>query len=160
MSSSQLFKPLKVGRNTLSHRVVLPPLTRYRATKKTHVPFAPLVSNYYKQRSSRPRTLLITEATLVSAQSGGDDHVPGIWSESQIAAWKEVCFHHLHTFYNLCTDLGFRSQRPYMPMAHLSTSKCGPLAGAQNPRYSRLKDSLSSLHPPSLCIPRTAPHGR
>jgi NADPH2 dehydrogenase len=35
--SSKLFLPLKVGNNTLQHRLVMAPLTRFRASD-THVP--------------------------------------------------------------------------------------------------------------------------
>ena len=89
MSSSRLFTPLKVGNVTLQHRVVMAPLTRYRSTKKAHVPHD-FVKTYYGQRASTPGTLLITEATLIAPQAGGYDHVPGIWSDDQIAAWQKV----------------------------------------------------------------------
>ncbi|KAF8957177.1 hypothetical protein BDZ97DRAFT_1737829 [Flammula alnicola] len=89
-STSQLFAPIKVGAHILQHRVVLAPLTRYRGTKKDHVPINPLMKTYYSQRSSRPGSLVITEATFISPQAGGYDNVPGIWSDAQIAAWKEI----------------------------------------------------------------------
>jgi NADPH2 dehydrogenase len=37
-----------------------------------------------------PGTLIITEATFISPRGSGYPNVPGIWSEDQIAAWKEV----------------------------------------------------------------------
>ncbi|KAJ7759574.1 hypothetical protein B0H16DRAFT_1313257 [Mycena metata] len=87
--SLKLFEPLKVGNATLQHRVVLAPLTRYKADE-AHVPYLPLVSDYYAQRASKPGTLLITEATFIAARAGGYAHVPGIWSPAQIKAWKSV----------------------------------------------------------------------
>ncbi len=48
------------------------------------------MKEYYSQRSKVPGTLLITEATYIAAEAGGSPHVPGIWSEAQIAAWKQV----------------------------------------------------------------------
>jgi NADPH2 dehydrogenase len=45
---------------------------------------------YYTQRASTPGTLLITEATLVARRAAGRLNVPGIWSEAQIAGWKEI----------------------------------------------------------------------
>ena len=89
-TSSKLFQPIKVGKVALQHRVVLAPLTRFRSSTKEHVPVNPLMKNYYGQRSSRPGSLLITEATFISPQAGGYDRVPGIWNDEQIAAWKEV----------------------------------------------------------------------
>ncbi|KAF8234962.1 FMN-linked oxidoreductase [Tricholoma matsutake] len=87
---SQLFNPIEVGNITLSHRVVLAPLTRYKATKSEHVPISSLVTEYYSQRSRTPGSLLITEATLIAAKAGGEASVPGIWSEEQIRVWKEI----------------------------------------------------------------------
>lgn len=89
-ATPKLFQPIKVGSQTLQHRVVLAPLTRFRSTPKGHVPVNPLMKTYYSQRGSRPGTLLITEATFISPQAGGYDWVPGIWNEEQITAWKEV----------------------------------------------------------------------
>ncbi|KDR78078.1 hypothetical protein GALMADRAFT_138223 [Galerina marginata CBS 339.88] len=90
MSGSRLFEPITVGAKTLQHRVVLAPLTRFRSSRKEHVPTLPLMETYYGQRSSRPGSLLISEATFISAEGGGGDNVPGIWSKDQIAAWKKI----------------------------------------------------------------------
>jgi NADPH2 dehydrogenase len=87
--TSTLFAPLKVGTVELQHRVVLAPLTRYKADD-AHVPYLPLVADYYSQRARKPGTLLITEATFIAARAGGYAHIPGIWSAEQIKAWKVV----------------------------------------------------------------------
>ncbi|KAF8890996.1 hypothetical protein BD779DRAFT_1671122 [Infundibulicybe gibba] len=50
------------------------------------------MKEYYTQRASTPGSLLITEATLIAAQAGGYVNVPGIWSQPQIDAWKQVRF--------------------------------------------------------------------
>ena len=83
-----LFSPIQVGDIKLGHRVVLAPLTRYRASD-AHVP-TDLVVEYYKQRASVPGTLLISEATFISPESSGMPNAPGIWNDAQIAAWKKV----------------------------------------------------------------------
>ncbi|KAK6192980.1 hypothetical protein LQW54_012925 [Pestalotiopsis sp. IQ-011] len=88
MSDSKLFEPLKIGNMTLQHRVVMAPLTRYRANQH-HVPL-PIMKEYYGQRASTPGTLLITEATFVSQRAAGDANVPGIWTRDQIAGWRQV----------------------------------------------------------------------
>ncbi|KAJ7850142.1 hypothetical protein B0H13DRAFT_2401508 [Mycena leptocephala] len=77
---SKLFEPIKVGNVVLQHRVA----------DDAHVPYLPLVAEYYDQRASRPGSLLITEATFIAARAGGTAHVPGIWSPEQITAWKSV----------------------------------------------------------------------
>ncbi|KAJ8487870.1 hypothetical protein ONZ45_g14167 [Pleurotus djamor] len=88
-TTPKLFQPTKVGRLDLQHRIILAPLTRHRATKD-FVPIVPMVAEYYAQRASTPGTLLITEATYVAPEAGGFEHAPGIWSEEQIAAWRQV----------------------------------------------------------------------
>lgn len=87
-AESTLFKPLTVGKHTLSHRLVLAPLTRFRASS-SHVQL-PFVKEYYAQRACVPGTLLITEATFISPRASGYANVPGIWNDEQIAAWKDV----------------------------------------------------------------------
>jgi len=88
VSTPKLFTPIQVGDTTLQHRVVLAPLTRFRA-QKSHV-HNKIAIEYYRQRASSPGSLLITEATFISPQAGGYANVPGIWNEEQIAAWKPV----------------------------------------------------------------------
>ncbi|PIL29738.1 hypothetical protein GSI_08177 [Ganoderma sinense ZZ0214-1] len=83
-----LFSPIQVDDIKLGHRVVLAPLTRYRASD-AHAP-TDLVVEYYKQRASVPGTLLITEATFISPEASGMPNAPGIWNDAQIAAWKKV----------------------------------------------------------------------
>ncbi|KAG6873595.1 hypothetical protein C0995_013968 [Termitomyces sp. Mi166 len=84
-----LFQPVKIGTMTLQHRIVLAPLTRYRASK-SHVPILPLMKEYYSQRSSTPCTLLISEANVIAPQAGGNNNCPGIWSREQASCWKEI----------------------------------------------------------------------
>jgi NADPH2 dehydrogenase len=83
----RLFSSIKIGSTELNHRVVMAPVTRFRSPN--HVP-SNLVAEYYEQRASTEGTLLITEATLISPEAGGYDGVPGIWSEEQVAGWKNV----------------------------------------------------------------------
>ena len=95
-ATSLLFQPTTVGNLKLSHRIVLAPLTRNRANPQ-HV-HGDLAVEYYRQRASVPGTLLITEATTIAPEAGGRPHVPGIWSEEQISAWRKVRFRINHTF--------------------------------------------------------------
>ena len=92
--SSALFTPLKVGRLTLSHRIVLAPMTRSRATKD-HV-HASIGVEYYAQRSSIPGSLLITEATVIHPAAGAYYNTPYIYTDAQVQAWKEVRLVHTH----------------------------------------------------------------
>lgn len=83
-----MFQPLRVGDVTLQSRIVMAPLTRFRADD-AHVPL-PFVAEYYAQRASVPGTLLITEATFIAPVAAGYGNVPGIWNSDQIAGWKKV----------------------------------------------------------------------
>ncbi|KAK8597667.1 hypothetical protein V6N13_095067 [Hibiscus sabdariffa] len=81
-----LFSPYKMGKFNLSHRVVLAPLTRCRALNG--IP-RPALAKYYAQRST-PGGLLISEGAVVSDTAAGFPHVPGIYNEEQVEAWKKV----------------------------------------------------------------------
>ncbi|VDB88740.1 unnamed protein product [Peniophora sp. CBMAI 1063] len=83
-----LFKPTKLGNLLLNHRVVLAPLTRFRADDDSV--HTELAVEYYRQRSSTPGTFLITEATVIAPQAGGYPNAPGIWNNEQVAAWKKI----------------------------------------------------------------------
>lgn len=84
--SIPLLTPYQLGPFTLSHRVVLAPLTRQRSYDCMPQPHAIL---YYSQRAS-PGGLLIAEATGVSPTAQGYPNTPGIWSEEQVEAWKPI----------------------------------------------------------------------
>ncbi|WRX18720.1 NADH:flavin oxidoreductase/NADH oxidase [Theobroma cacao] len=75
-----------MGRFNLSHRIVMPPLTRQRSYNNIPQPHAAL---YYSQRTTKGG-LLITEATVVSESARGYKDTPGIWSKEQVEAWKPI----------------------------------------------------------------------
>ncbi|KAJ4264379.1 hypothetical protein NW762_005577 [Fusarium torreyae] len=65
------------------------PMTRLRADDD-HVPLD-MMLEYYSQRASVPGTLLITEATFISAKSRGrDENAPGIYNEEHIQGWRRI----------------------------------------------------------------------
>ncbi|KAI8387399.1 hypothetical protein BD560DRAFT_486263 [Blakeslea trispora] len=86
-NNNALFAPIKVGKADLKHRVVLAPLTRFRATTEA-VP-TDLQVEHYKQRASEGG-LLITEATFINRLAGGYPQAPGIYTKEQIEGWKKV----------------------------------------------------------------------
>lgn len=88
-ADSALFEPIRVGDMELQHRLVMAPLTRFRADLD-HV-HQPVAAEYYSQRASTPGTLLITEATFVAeGGKGGYANVPGCRTDAQVAGWKRV----------------------------------------------------------------------
>jgi NADPH2 dehydrogenase len=48
------------------------------------------VQDYYVQRASTPGSLIISEISIVSRLAGAITHMPELWSDAQVAAWKEV----------------------------------------------------------------------
>ncbi|KAH0311351.1 FMN-linked oxidoreductase, partial [Aureobasidium melanogenum] len=87
MSSSNLFRSIKLGRIELEHRVVMAPTTRL-FTDEDHVQ-APSAIEHYVQRASQGG-LVIAEATVVSLELGGGKCTPGIWTQAQISRWAEI----------------------------------------------------------------------
>lgn len=100
-ASSKLFTPLKIGNGTLtlSHRIVLAPLTRNRGmplnpnatTSDPNRIWYPsfLMTTYYTQRTT-PGGLLISEGLPPSLECNGMPGVPGLWCAEQVSGWKDV----------------------------------------------------------------------
>lgn len=105
MSPPTLFSPLLIanGKITLSHRVVMAPMTRNRGVplqldtpngenqgSKSRTWVADdTVALYYSQRAS-PGGLLITEGIPPSLEASGMPNVPGLFDAVQVAGWSKV----------------------------------------------------------------------
>ena len=83
---SQLFSPVRVGRHTLSNRLVMAPMTRSRA-EFDGTPNA-LAAMYYSQRASVG--LIVTEGTQPSDDAQGYLTTPGIYTDAHVAGWQAV----------------------------------------------------------------------
>jgi len=81
-----LLQPFDLEGTTLANRVALAPMTRARAGEERLA--NPLMAKYYRQRAGAG--LVITEATTVSAQGNGWVNSPGIYTDAQGEAWKQV----------------------------------------------------------------------
>ena len=81
-----LFAPLAVGALTLPNRIIMPALTRMRASADG-VPQS-ISADYYRQRASAG--LIITEATAISVQAHGYPQMPGIHTTEQMNGWRRV----------------------------------------------------------------------
>ncbi|MEH6523691.1 alkene reductase [Sulfitobacter sp.] len=87
MTYPTLFDGLRLGDLDLPNRVVMAPLTRNRALPVGDVPHVPN-AEYYAQRASAG--LIITEASQISPEGKGYAWTPGIYSDAQVAGWKQV----------------------------------------------------------------------
>lgn len=83
-----LFSSFSLGSLPLSHRVVMPPLTRMRAGREDGTP-SPFAATYYGQRATAGG-LIIAEATQISRQGQGYPQTPGIYTSAQVDGWKPV----------------------------------------------------------------------
>jgi N-ethylmaleimide reductase len=81
-----LLSPFSMRDLQLKNRVVMSPLTRSRAGTERLA--NALMAEYYAQRASAG--LIITEATVISKQAIGWLNSPGIYSDEQAEAWKQV----------------------------------------------------------------------
>ena len=86
MKTSGLFTPYSLGELRLANRIVLAPMTRGRAGAE-RVPNE-VMAEYYHQRASAG--MLITEATVVSAQGNGWIDSPGIYTPAMVEGWRKV----------------------------------------------------------------------
>jgi N-ethylmaleimide reductase len=82
-----LLRPARLGDLQLPNRVVMAPTTRCRAANEDLVP-TDLHATYYGQRAAAG--LIIAEGAWVSERAIGFPHVPGIYTERQVAAWGRV----------------------------------------------------------------------
>ncbi|KAJ3097938.1 hypothetical protein HK100_005219 [Physocladia obscura] len=86
--SNALFEPILLGDIQLKNRIVLAPMTRFRADEEGSIA-NDLLATYYSQRAS-DGGLLISEATSISEESLFKKSVPGIYTNEQIAGWKNT----------------------------------------------------------------------
>jgi len=87
MMTDSLFQPLQLGKLSLQNRIVMPPMTRSRATQPGNLANE-MMAEYYAQRAQAG--LIIAEGTQISALGQGYAWTPGIYSAAQIAGWKKV----------------------------------------------------------------------
>ncbi|MFC9080833.1 alkene reductase [Streptomyces sp. NPDC057062] len=81
------FDPIQLNGLRLANRLVMAPMTRHRSYGPAHAPTASTVT-YYSQRATAG--LIITESTQPSVVGQGYPNTPGLHSEEQITAWREV----------------------------------------------------------------------
>jgi len=81
-----LLSSFQLGDLPLQNRVVMAPMTRSRASLDGEV--NDLIVRYYQQRATAG--LIITEGTPISPLGRGYSFTPGLYTESQINAWKAV----------------------------------------------------------------------
>jgi len=84
--AKRLLSPYRLGDLTLANRMVMAPMTRSRALE--HGVPNPLAATYYAQRAGAG--LIVTEGSQISRQGAGYTRTPGIHSQAQIEAWRQI----------------------------------------------------------------------
>lgn len=120
MPNDALFTPWKLGPYSLSHRVVMAPLTRMRASVPANCANA-MNAQYYAQRAT-PGGLIIAEASQVMPGGSGAPATPGIHSAEQVEGWKGVV--------NAIHDKGGRVFLQLWHVGRISHSSLQPGGGA------------------------------
>jgi N-ethylmaleimide reductase len=87
MKNDPLFEPLTLGALTLPNRIVMPPMTRSRASQPGDEA-NDLMAAYYAQRASAG--LIVSEGTYISPLAKGYAWTPGIHTQAQIDGWRKV----------------------------------------------------------------------
>lgn len=82
-----MFQTIQLGQLTLANRIVMPPMTRSRASQPGNIANE-MMAQYYAQRASAG--LIVAEGTQISPMGQGYAWTPGIYSQEQIAGWKKV----------------------------------------------------------------------
>lgn len=82
-----LFQPITLGALTLKNRIVMPPMTRSRASQPGDVANS-MMATYYAQRAGAG--LIVSEGTQISPTAKGYAWTPGIYTPEQIAGWRIV----------------------------------------------------------------------
>ncbi|MBS6360375.1 MAG: alkene reductase, partial [Burkholderia sp.] len=82
MTHDPLFQPIQLGTLTLPNRIVMPPMTRSRASQPGDEA-NDLMAAYYAQRAGAG--LIISEGTYVSPLGKGYAWTPGIHTPAQVA---------------------------------------------------------------------------
>lgn len=80
-----ILEPYSKGALTLKNRLVMAPMTRSRAID--NLPNA-LMAEYYGQRNGAG--LIVSEGTAPTPDALGYPRIPGIYSQQQVEAWKQV----------------------------------------------------------------------
>lgn len=82
---TSLYTPYQMAGLALANRIVMAPMTRSR---NPDLIANELTATYYAQRASAG--LIVSEGTPVTPSGQGYAGVPGIWSDAQVAGWRQV----------------------------------------------------------------------
>lgn len=85
--TNPLLEEITLGPYQLTNRIVMPPMTRSRASQPGDIANT-MMATYYGQRSSAG--LIVSEGTQISPMGKGYAWTPGIYTKAQIEGWRLV----------------------------------------------------------------------
>ncbi len=127
--TQKLFTPVQVGPFTLTHRVVMAPLTRSRSEQPGDIP-GDLMLEYYTQRASEGG-LIISEGTSISIAGRGWFGAPGMYSDEQVAGWKRITSAIHAKGSHMFSQLWHEGRSSHVSM----TNGAAPVAPSIDPQY-------------------------
>lgn len=87
MTTDTLFQPYEIHKNLiLKNRIVMAPMTRAKADDNSNP--TTVMADYYAKRADAG--LIITEATIISADAKGHTNTPGIFTSQHIDGWNRI----------------------------------------------------------------------
>jgi len=145
----KLFSPVQIGTLTLSHRVVMAPLTRSRSEQPGDIP-GNLMLEYYTQRASEG--VLAELPADVAAMSS--QYLPFAWAETQFQGKTYALPFDTdaarQTTFNRCFDEVRREERErdrHIDLTHAAFLACGDLmnVGHRPTRSRQVNDARVRL---------------
>ena len=127
--TQKLFTPVQVGPFTLTHRVVMAPLTRSRSEQPGDIP-GDLMVEYYTQRASEGG-LIISEGTSISIAGRGWFGAPGMYSDVQVPGWKRITSAIHAKGSHMFSQLWHEGRSSHVSM----TNGAAPVAPSIDPQY-------------------------
>lgn len=89
MEKNELLNPINIGNWYLKSKIVMAPMTRSFANNNTGTVDNDIVT-YYRRRAKDGIGLIITEGINPSLRGRGTFGVPGLYTTSQVEAWRNV----------------------------------------------------------------------
>src|ERR1700737_3899256 len=127
--TQKLFTPVQVGPFTLTHRVVMAPLTRSRSEQPGDIP-GDLMLEYYTQRASEGG-LIISEGTSISIAGRGGFGALAMYSDEQVAGWKRITARIQRQGSHMFSQLWHEGRSSHVSM----TNGAAPVAPSIDPQY-------------------------
>ncbi|WP_096187886.1 oxidoreductase [Evansella halocellulosilytica] len=111
MKKNELLNPINIGNWYLKSKIVMAPMTRSFANNNTGTVDNDIVT-YYRRRAKDGIGLIITEGINPSLRGRGTFGVPGLYTTSQVDAWRNVTEENIRAFIQVFKESGIEIIHP------------------------------------------------